>query len=257
MEKIKIEIDLKEYPLKVRELMENANIYDSSCHSSSKVYYIDKGYYIKIDSLYTLKNEARLTRLMHELGFGVELIDYISEGMDYLVTREAIGDDLTHVLENPEKLCQILANALKKLHEQPIKNFPISSKYQRYFELLENEFKSTYYDEGVLMNRYMIHSRAEALEIIKSNYRELLPDTLIHGDSCLPNIIQNDNEFCSFIDFSMTGAGSKYIDLYWAIWSLNYNLKTEEYTDLFLNFYGKDNVDEKILKVVAAFELLV
>ena len=48
----------------------------------------------------------------------------------------------------------------------------------------------------------------------------------------------------------------KHIDLFWAIWSLSYNLKTEKYSDYFLEIYGKDNYDESILKLIACIETL-
>lgn len=71
----------------------------------------------------------------------------------------------------------------------------------------------------------------------------------------MPNILQNDGSFSCFIDFNMAGVGSKYIDLYWAIWSLQYHLKTDAYTDLFSDFYGRENINEDMLRVIAAYEL--
>ena len=256
MDKKRICIDVQMFPLKLRELIGINNVYDSSCHSTSTVYYVDNGYYIKVDEKYSLKKEANLNRLMYKCGMGVEVINYTSEDKDYLITKEAVGKDLTNCLSNPEQVCYILATALRKLHSKPIEGFPISSRYQRYVELLELNFEDCYYDESVLMNRYMIHSKEEALLIVKENYKSIVADTLIHGDACLPNIIESNNEFSSFIDFSMSGIGSKYIDLYWAIWSLQYNFKTDQYIDLFLDVYGRENLNEKLLRVIAAFELL-
>ena len=63
------------------------------------------------------------------------------------------------------------------------------------------------------------------------------------------------DRFSTFIDFDMAGVGDKHIDLFWAIWSLQYNLKTDAYTDLFLDLYGRENFDEDMLRVIAAFEL--
>jgi kanamycin kinase len=42
--------------------------------------------------------------------------------------------------------------------------------------------------------------------------------------------------------------------LFWAIWSLSYNLKTEQYNDYFLELYGKENYDEEVLKLIACIE---
>ena len=53
----------------------------------------------------------------------------------------------------------------------------------------------------------------------------------------------------------MCGLWDKHIDIYWAIKSLQINLKTEDYTDLFLDMYGRDNINEDMLRVIAAYEL--
>ena len=63
MKKTKVEINSDNFPEEIRDLLKDATVYDSSCHSSAKVYYIDSGYYVKIDDLYTLKSEAELSKL--------------------------------------------------------------------------------------------------------------------------------------------------------------------------------------------------
>ena len=46
----------------------------------------------------------------------------------------------------------------------------------------------------------------------------------------------------------------RHIDLFWGIWSLNYNLHTPRYTDRFLDAYGRDGIDPDKLRCVAAME---
>ena len=255
MKKTKVEINSDNFPEEIRDLLKDATVYDSSCHSSAKVYYIDSGYYVKIDDLHTLKSEAELSKLFYERGLGVEVVYNISSDKDYLVTRGAIGEDLTHYLQDPVKLCELLAVSLHKLHAQSIENAPVSSRYQRYMDSANGDYDGGYYDESVLLNRYMVHSKEEAWEIMQANKDKLVADTLIHGDACLPNIIQEKGRFTSFIDFNMAGVWDKHIDIYWAIKSLQINLKTEDYTDLFLDMYGRDNINEERLRVIAAYEL--
>lgn len=84
----------------------------------------------------------------------------------------------------------------------------------------------------------------------------LKKDTFIHGDFCLPNVMLDDWEFSGFIDLGLSGVGDKHIDIYWVLWSLNYNLKTDKYTDCFLDLYGRENVDMNVLKIVAEVENL-
>ena len=58
--------------------------------------------------------------------------------------------------------------------------------------------------------------------------------TLIHGDCCLPNIIVKDDKVVGFIDLGDSGIGDPWQDYAWSIWSLEYNLKTDKYTNLLL-----------------------
>lgn len=71
----------------------------------------------------------------------------------------------------------------------------------------------------------------------------------------LPNLILDQGKFGSLIDFSLAGIGDKHIDLYWAIWSLEYNLGTDAYTEYFLDCYGRENFEYDMLQVISAFEM--
>lgn len=255
MKKVKIEININHFPSQMHYLFNDANAYDSSSSPDATVYYIDTGYYVKTAAVHTLANEARLTRLFYERGFGVEVIDYISTEKDYLVTRSAVGEDLTHYLHEPEKLCKILAEALRTLHAQPIHDVPMSWKCQYYMERANGSRDDGCYDDFVAIERFHVKNKEEAWELMQSCKKLLKTDTLIHGDACLPNVLQHNDYFSTFIDFDMAGVGDKHIDLFWAIWSLQFNLKTDAYTDLFLDLYGRENFNEDMLRVIAAFEL--
>ena len=65
MNKTRIEIDKSKFPKQIQYLFEDTNVYDSSCHSNAKVYYLDHGYYIKIDELDSLKHEYKMNYLIH------------------------------------------------------------------------------------------------------------------------------------------------------------------------------------------------
>lgn len=69
--------------------------------------------------------------------------------------------------------------------------------------------------------------------------------TLIHGDFCLPNILAIDNKVIGFIDLGDAGVGDPWRDYAWGIWSLEYNLKTNKYTPLFLEKLGINFDKEK------------
>lgn len=241
-------------PAEVRELTGATVLYDTSCNSNARVYRSDTGYFIKTDEPGELNTEYRLTELFFSAGMGPEVCGYFTLEKDWLVTREVEGSDLTHCLEDPENLCRMMAEALRKLHGMPADDVPVSRRYKRYMDAADG-ISEGYYDPGTLMKPYVILSREEAWQIMQEGRTLLKCDTFIHGDACLPNYMQKDGQFSKFIDVGLGGKGDRHIDLYWALWSLQYNLKTDRYGELFLDLYGRENYDEEVMKVIAAFEV--
>lgn len=255
MQKRNIQIQIEDFPKELHSILANADIYDSSCSSNATVLFIEPDLYLKIDEKGELALEAALTKNIYRRGFGVEVVEYLSGNKDYLLTRSAEGWDLTHYLEDPKRLCQVMADTLRRLHSQPITDTPLSLRHQRYLDSVSGDIDGGYYDGSVLMDRYPVSCKQEAWQILQQNRDRLKADTLIHGDYCLPNIVLDEKGNTTLIDVCLAGAGDKHIDLYWAIWSLQYNLKTDAYTDYFLDCYGRENFDEEMLHVIAAFEV--
>ena len=73
-------------------------------------------------------------------------------------------------------------------------------------------------------------------------------ETLIHGDYCLPNILVKNDKIAGFVDLGDAGIGDPWCDYAWCIWSLEYNLKTKEYTPLLLEKLGIEFDEEKFNK---------
>lgn len=255
MQKRSIHISPETFPGALQYLFQGAKVYDSSCSSNATVYYADSGYFIKADAPGELKLEAELTRLFYPRGLGPEPIAYITADRDYLVTREVIGQDLTHMCRQPEAMCAVLAKALRLLHSRPIDGFPLSIRQERYWDFAKGDMHRGVYDPFAGMPRYPINSKEQAWGIMQEKGHLLKADTLIHGDACLPNFMAHKGHFTAFIDLAMAGIGDRHIDLYWALWSLQYNLKTDKYADLFLDLYGRDCFSEDALQAVAAFEV--
>lgn len=254
MEKHLIHMDLTGFPGEILPYFQNTDIYDSSSSERAQVYYCDRGYFVKAAPKGTLEKEARMNRLFYERGLGVEVLEYLTADRDYLVTAAAQGQDLLHYLHEPEKLCEVLADCLRELHGKAVNNVPLSEAYKKYMEAASTSAAEGYGHSWVLMDRYPITSLKEAWSIMQEYKDQLRADTLIHGDACLPNVILKDWNFSAFIDFDQAGLGDRHMDLYWALWSLRYNLKTERYAERFLDRYGKENYDPELLRAVAAFE---
>ncbi len=254
MEKTKIEVNLDEFPKELHPFLKGAKVYDSSSSSNAKVIYSDLGYYIKVAAKGRLQEESALTKVFADRGLGVEVAVFLSADKDYLVTKSAKGEDCLAYLDDPERLCKVLADTMRELHSRPIEGAPMSPRVQDYLDIAEGR-RECQYEQYVLMDKFPINSKEEAWQVIQENKHRLKWDTLIHGDFCLPNVMLDDWKFSTFIDFNLAGVGDKHIDIYWVLWSLKYNLKTDKYTDLFLDLYGRENFEPDMLRLIAAFEV--
>jgi len=219
MKKTLTTINLSDYPVELHKYLTDADIYDSSCGENSQVLCSSSGYYIKIAPKGSLEREAKLTDYFYDNGIGAQMIEYLSANKDYMVTRQIPGQDATHYQDNPEKLCEVLANTMKYIHGMTMDNI-IPSPCMEYYA---------------------------ADNILET-------DTFIHGDFCLPNIMLEEYTFKAFLDVGFAGEGDGHIDLFWVFWGCWFNLKTDRYTDLFLDLYGRENIDMGKLKYIARIE---
>ncbi|MBZ2116211.1 aminoglycoside 3'-phosphotransferase [Streptococcus gordonii] len=255
MKSEKISLPLAHFPEQIRTYLEGANFYDSSSHSSASVFYADTGYYLKIDQKGQLAQEATLVKWFEKQGLGVPVIHYLTEDKDYLLTKEAKGKDALAFLQQPEELCQTMAAALKKIHSIQPQYFPIKHRLQLYKGQAAENYRKGYFYQKALLPQFHIQNREEAYHLIQEQGHLLTADSFIHGDACLPNFILKDAAtFSCFIDVGLAGLSDRHIDLYWAIWSLTYNLSDSQYAELFLDYYGRKDVDIDKLRLIAAFE---
>lgn len=248
-----------EIPQDIRHFIFGANIYDSSCSPEAKVYFIDKGngYYLKCSGSGTLEKEAKMTEYFYSKRLGAEVLSYISNDCDWLLTTAVIGEDCVHreYLMNPKRLCDTIAYELRKLHETDYTDCPVWDRTAEYLAKAEENYRTENYDKSQFPDSFGYRSAKEAYDILTAEKDALQSKVLLHGDYCLPNIILNNWKFSGFIDVGSGGVGDRHIDLFWGIWTLWSNLKTNRYQERFLDAYGRDKVDESVLKIVAAAEV--
>lgn len=122
-----------EIPSDIQHFVSSANIYDSSCSPEANVYFIDKGngYYLKCSDRGMLEKESRMTEYFHSKGFGAEVLHYISDDKDWLLTSAVTGEDCLHerYLTDPKRLCDTMAYELRKLHETDYIGCPVANVY--------------------------------------------------------------------------------------------------------------------------------
>lgn len=240
-------------------LLAGSHIYDSSCSQAAQVLYIDRdgGYFLKSAPKGTLQKEALLTKFYHSKHLGAEVLAYESLDKDWLLTARVPGEDCINpqFMQNPIRLCDTTAELLRMLHSTDFTGCPIPNRTADYLSIAAKNFTAKAYDIALFPDNWGYASPEEAWQVVEENGKYLKTDTLLHGDYCLPNIILEDWRFSGFIDLDTGGVGDRHVDLFWGAWSLNFNLKTDQYRNRFLDAYGREAINEELFRVVAAIEV--
>ncbi len=245
-------------PREFRRLIAASRLYDSSSSPEANVWFIDRGdgFYLKCAARGTLEKECRMTEFFHRKGLGAEELEYISADADWLLTAAVPGEDCLYEghLAQPKRLCDTLAAALRKLHETDHSGCPVWDRTADYLAAAEKNYRAGKYDPSFFTGNFSCRSAKEAYSLLSAGKSALQSRVLLHGDYCLPNIILKDWKLSGMIDVGCGGVGDRHIDLFWGVWTLAYNLKTDRYGERFLDAYGRDRVDVPLLQVIAAAE---
>ena len=259
MKRTRIQPNIDGYPAEFQALLRSSEVWDSSSSPEARVLFLDRdgGYYLKSAPKGTLVREADMTRYFHTKGLASEVLSYISAEKDWLLTARLTGEDCTHAayLADPKRLCDTTAELLRNLHSLDFSDCPVQNRNETYYETAERNYRAGHYDTSLFPDHWGYHSAEEAWQVIEAGRHLMKTDALLHGDYCLPNVMLDGWRFSGFIDLGNGGAGDRHIDLFWGAWTLNFNLKTEQYTERFFDAYGRDAVDREKLKLVAAFEV--
>ena len=259
MELKPIKIDVSTYPSEFQTLLSDASLFDSSCSPEARVVFIDKdgGYFLKSAPKSKLERQAEMMRYFHNKGLSANVLSYVSDKEDWLLTEKIHGNDCiaAKYLEQPKQLCDILAERLVMLHEMDFVDCPNQHHTELLLSTAEHNMRTDAYNKDEFPYSFGYVSAEEAWAVVEAKSHLLKNDTLLHGDYCLPNIILNDWNFAGFIDLDNAGVGDKHVDVFWAIWSLFFNLHTHDYRQRFIDAYGRNKIDEEMLRLVAAVEV--
>ena len=227
MKRTLINADINSYPPELRSLLEGARIYDSSCSPEARVIFVDKGegYYLKSAPKDTLSMEAQMTGYFHKKGLGTEVVDYINTDRDWLVTRRVSGEDCTHksYLDEPERLCDLLAAELYRLHHTDFADCPVPNRIDGYLKTARDNYHSGKGDLSLFSGAWGFESIREAWEIVDKYGHLLKNDCLIHGDFCLPNLFLQEDRVSGYLDLGFCAVADRYQDIALCYRSLLHN----------------------------------
>ena len=256
MKRVPINSNTFDFPERLKSLIKDAPLYDSSSSPEARVIYVDKdgGYFIKRSAAATLTKEAKMTEYFHSLTLSAEVVDYFTEECDWLVTKRIPGEDLTHYIHHPVWLCDRLAELLSELHSRPVTACPIVDRSADYIKTARENYARGIFDTS-LFPEPVFKKADEAMRFVEKECHTLTSDTLLHGDYCLPNVIMNGDRFSGFIDLGGAGVGDRHIDLFWGAWTLNFNLKTDKYRRRFYDAYGREKIDLDRIRLISVMEM--
>lgn len=258
MQRTPIQPDLSATPADFHPLLAGAQVYDSSCSAQARVLFInrDQGYYLKSAPVGTLKTEAAMTRYLHGKGLAANVLAYLPGEKDWMLTARVPGEDCTHAryLQEPERLCDTLGEALRMLHDLSPDGCPVPDRTRAYLDTVDQNHRAGRFDASFLPGNRSFASADEAWSVVREYAHLLRSDTLLHGDYCLPNVMLDNWCFSGFIDVGNGGVSDRHIDLFWGLWTLQHNLKTDRYGERFLHAYGRRDVQPELLRAVAACE---
>ena len=258
MEKHLIDLDISAIPPQFHRLLDGTAVYDSSCSREAQVYYIEKQkLFLKKAPKGSLQKEAALGQFFHSKGLAPEVLSYESLDFDWLLTAEGRGQDCISpmYLADPRRLCDTTARLLRMLHDTDLTGCPVPNRTADYLAAAKENYRAKAYDLQLFPDNWGYATPEEAWAELEANGKYLKADTLLHGDYCLPNILLDHWDFGCFIDLGAGGVGDRHVDLFWGVWSLQFNLKTDRFADRFLDVYGRDQVNTDLFRTIAAAEV--
>jgi len=246
-------------PALVVPFLAGVPVFDSSCSPEAQVWFADRdgGCFVKRAASGTLATEAAMTRYFHAKSMAGQVLAYTTAEDDWLVTARVPGADAASAqyLDQPRRLCDTLAETLLTLHSTDHSGCPVPDRTATY--LATAETNSAHGEHDTSYAQYCGYSTiAQAHDDLVRDGHLLRTDTLLHGDYCLPNIIMDGWSVTGFCDLGNGGVGDRHVDVYWALWTLRFNLGTDEYRPRFLDAYGRDHLDDHLLRLCAAAEAM-
>lgn len=243
-------IEKSVFPLEIQRIIGEKTVEsDDVGRSGALVAFIGDELVLKRADQGRLKNACACQSFFHKNDLAPEVVYYASLDSDYLISRRAEGKSAIEKahLENPERLAAALGEFLLKIHSLdpnacPVKNLTESLYLEFDRAILRNEGFHAH-----ITDYTKIRSAEEIIKIAENAKKRLRNDTVLHGDYCLPNIMLSDFKGKHAIDVGEGGVGDRHFDLFWGLWSLSYNLKTDAYRDVFLSAYGKNRIEEDLI----------
>lgn len=251
-----IQIELfNEMPEKLRTILEGSRFSknNTGC-SNSRVYHIQNlemggSAYLKVvfdPKVESLEREVEILKWLKGK-LPVPEVYYFGQhqGKEFLLMSEVNGLDASSGVfkKNPEKMVTIIAEGLRKVHAIDISDCPFDQRLEKKIQNAKYNVDHRLVDEEGFQPEHLGMRAGELYELVVEKKPEQEDLVFTHGDYCLPNVIINNDKLSGFIDLGRAGVADRYQDLALGFRTLKYNLGSESWAEMFLDFYGIEDVD--------------
>lgn len=208
--------------------------------------------FLKVTPKEQMQREAIMTSYLHHKGICPNVLHYSSNDInDYLVTERIPGSHSAsdEYIAHPEHLCDVFGESLLHLHQIAHTDCPVTNGLEEMFIRAERKYQEGKAEKSLL--QYMGYTSSEtAYKDMVFLYKHAIEDkVIIHGDYCLPNLILQNNKRNGYIDVGYGGVGDRHYDIFWGLWSLQFNLKSADYANRFMKAYGQHVIDQNRLRL--------
>lgn len=139
----------------------------------------------------------------------------------------------------------ILATALRTLHQIPLAQCPFDHPLQQRIGLARERVRAGLVDETDFDDERLGRSAEDVLAELLSTQPNTHDLVVAHGDACLPNFMAQGGRFSGFIDCGRLGISDRYQDLALAARSIGRNLGLE-WVKPFFERYGIEPDEQRM-----------
>lgn len=198
--------------------------------------------FLKADPSHELSEMAsEVLRLdyLAEMGFPApRIVDQVEgDGFNWLLMTEIKGRDLTHLVDEPQVLIQVLADGLKRLHALEPANCPFDHSIDRRLHDGKANIIAGRVDETDFDDRHEGWTAQQVYDWLVANLPPETDRVVTHGDASLPNFLASNGRFSGVVDCARLGVADRWQDLALACWSLEFN-GGMDLVHAFLDAYG-------------------
>ncbi|WP_432755113.1 APH(3')-II family aminoglycoside O-phosphotransferase [Pseudomonas sp. WMBT8] len=174
------------------------------------------------------------------------VLDQVQENHHHWLLMSAMpGQDLASSALSAAQIIDVLATALRTLHQVPVAQCPFDHNLEQRITVAREHV-----DAGLIDGTDFDDERLG--RSVRDVFAELLatrPAThdlvVTHGDACLPNFMAADAHFSGFIDCGRLGVSDRYQDLALAARSVERNLG-REWVRPFFELYGVEPDEQRM-----------